>query len=420
MLTASSDPPHRLIVIGLGLEGPQGLTPVAQEQLQLATVIAGYPSHLRHLQHHPAGQICLDQPLETWIQLLRQHLQRSSVVLLASGDPLLFGIGRTLKDHFSADQLIFYPHLSSIQLAFNRAQIPWQNATLISIHGRSIESLETALKRSETPIAVLTDPIHTPTVIAQMIQDLKLPCHYQLWICSQLGSDSEQVIRLSPAQAIAQEFPQPNVVILERLDSDPDPTSDPWPLMGIPDDQFHTFPDHPGLITKQEVRALTLSLLQIPTQGIVWDIGAGTGSLSIELARLAPQLQIYAIEKTLAGIQLIQKNCQRFQVRSVHPISGQAPQILSQLPAPDRVILGGGGAQIPDIIEQIQQVIHSQGILVGNFATLESCLTAQSELKQRGWIVQLLQVNLARSVAIAHATRLSPLNPVILLQARKS
>ena len=420
MLTASSHPPHRLVVIGLGLDGPQGLTPNAQDHLNAATVIAGFPSHLQHFQHHPARQIPLNQPLENWIQILRQALQRSSVVLLASGDPLLFGIGRTLKDHFSSDQLIFYPHLSSIQLAFNRAQLPWQNASLISIHGRSIEALETALKRSETPIAVLTDPIHTPAAIAQMIQDLKLPCRYQLWICSQLGSAYEQVICLSPSQVLDQEFPQPNVVILERINSDLDPAADPWPLMGIPDDQFHTFPDHPGLITKQEVRALTLSLLQIPTQGIVWDIGAGTGSLSIELARLAPQLQIYAIEKTLAGIQLIQKNCQRFQVKSVHPISGQAPQSLNQLPAPDRVILGGGGAQIPAIIDQIHQVTHSNGILVGNFATLESCLTAQSELKQRGWIVQLLQVNLARSVAIASATRLSPLNPVLLLQARSS
>lgn len=417
MLTAS---PHPLIVIGLGLDGPMGVIPAAQAQLAQATVIAGFPTHLNFFTTHPARQIRLDQPLEVWIAEIEQALEQDPVVVVASGDPLLFGIGRTLIDRFPAEQLVFYPHLSSIQLAFNRAQIPWQTATLISIHGRSIESLESALKRSETPIAVLTDPIHSPAAIAQVIQDLKLPCRYRMWICSQLGSVHEQVIGLSPPEVLDRNFPQPNVVILERSEADLDPQTQSWPLFGIPDDQFHTFADRPGLITKQEVRALTLSLLQIPTQGVVWDIGAGTGSLSIELARMSPQLQIYAIEKTLAGIQLIQNNCRRFQVRSIQVIVGQAPQILEHLPPPDRVILGGGGSQLPAILDRIVQVIKPNGILVGNFATLESCVTAQTDLKNRGWIVQLLQVNLSRSVAIANATRLSPLNPVILLQARQS
>lgn len=422
MLTAPSPQasvpnPHRLIVLGIGLDGPQGLTPAAQAQLEGATVIAGFPSHLKLLGHHPARQICLNNDLDSWVKILQQELAHRSVVLLTSGDPLLFGLGRLLVNSFPHDQLQFFPHLSSVQLAFSRIQLPWHNATLISIHGRSVHALETALKRSESPIAVLTDSTHSPGAIAGLILDLRLPCSYRMWICSHLGAETEQVIGLDPQQARGQVFSEPNVVILERVKSET--MGDSWPLLGLADRDFHTVSDQPGLITKQEVRALTLCLLQLPNKGVIWDIGAGTGSLSIEIARLSPQTQIYAIEKTMTGIQLIRQNCQRFHTSNVHPVPGQAPQVLADLPQPHRVILGGGGSQISAILDQVCRVLPPGGILVGNFATLERCWLTQSELQNRGWPVQLLQVNLARSVAIAGSTRFSPLNPVILLQASR-
>jgi precorrin-6Y C5,15-methyltransferase (decarboxylating) len=162
-----------------------------------------------------------------------------------------------------------------------------------------------------------------------------------------------------------------------------------------------------------------LGLLQLPTRGVIWDIGAGTGSISIELARLLPQSQIFAIEKNATGIALIQRNCQRFGVSTVQIVAGRAPTALAALPPPQRVVLAGGGASVAEILPVVSAALIPAGILVGNFATLEACAMTQQFFRRLGWPLHLLQVHLSRSVEIAGSTRFSPLNPVTLLQARK-
>ncbi len=409
---------HCITVIGMGLEGVTGLSQDVLALLQDASVIAGPRSRLAWLGHLSARLVPLDPPIETWIPILQNELTHGSLVLLATGDPLFFGIGRLLLQSFPATQLIFYPHVSSVQLAFSRIKRPWQQAQIISVHGRSMDHLEQALKQGASLIGVLTDAIHTPAAIAQLIQDLQLPSHYRLWICSRLGAADEKVQCLQPSEAVQTQFELPNVVILERVVTDLPPAQ--YPLVGIPDNQFVTFPDQPGLITKQEIRALTLMLLQLPPQGgVIWDIGAGTGSISIEIARLLPTAQVYAIEKNAVGIQLIQQNCSRFQVPHVQVVSGAAPAALTPLPDPDRIVVGGGGSQILEIIDAVSQRLTPQGIVVGNFATLEPCLATQARLKQQGWSVKLLQANLARSSTLVNSTRLIPLNPVMLVQGIK-
>jgi precorrin-6Y C5,15-methyltransferase (decarboxylating) len=408
---------HVLHVIGMGPEGLEGLGWESQQQLDQAQLIAGSAGHLALVQHLPAQKLVLQGSLSTWFAPLRAALQEQSLVLLTSGDPLFFGIGRLLREVFEFDELRFYPHVSSVQLAFSRVKIPWQHAAVVSVHGRSLDPLIQALKRNHTPIAVLTDPQLTPAVIARVLLNLRLPTVYRLWVCSRLGSPEETVNCVFPQAACRQQFADPNVVILEQVGSEPDLSS--LPILGLPDHAFHTFADQPGLITKQEVRGLTIALLQLQPQGVIWDVGAGTGSISIEIARLLPQIQVYAIEKNAAGIELIRKNCQRFQVENVHLIAGEAPEVLRDLPPPHRILLGGGGKGIPEILEVAIQRLLPSGRIVGNFATLEACLSAQSFLKDRGWSVQLLQVNLARSVGIAGSTRFSPLNPVIQLIAER-
>ncbi len=408
--------PHTLTVIGLGRQGLESLSPLCLTLLKSAAVIAGHPSHLHHVASYPTRLVPLQPPVETWIPILESELTRQSLVVLASGDPLFFGIGRLLLTAFPAEQLIFHPHVSSIQLAFSRARIPWQNAEILSLHGRAITPLLRAIKQGSSPIALLTDNHHTPAVIADTVQQLQGPSPYRMWVCCCLGAEDETVMCLNPSEVKHQVFAMPNIVILERLSMPQEPSS--WPLLGIPDPQFHTFADQPGLITKREVRSLTLSLLELPTTGVIWDIGAGTGSISIEIARLAPRLTIYAIEKNAAGVQLIQQNCKQFQVNTVSIVAGSAPEVLEALPDPDRVILGGGGSLMKSILNTVIKRIRPKGLVVGNFATLETCLTTQAFFKEQSWSVELLQVSLSRSVTIAGATRFSPLNPVILLQAK--
>lgn len=386
---------------------PGGSPPLSQ-----ARVLAGAPHLLRHFTDHPARKIPLTGPVESWIPLLQQEMAQGSLVLLASGDPLFFGIGRLLTEYFPAERLAFYPQVSSVQLALNRLQIPWQEATILSLHGRGVERLEAVLKQGSPVIVVLTDPEHTPTVLAQFIADLRLPVRYQAWVCSQLGSPQEQVVPLQEGEDAV--FPSPNVVVLRRVEPEPDPHR--WPLVGIPDDQFYTFPDQPGLITKQPIRLLTLGSLQLPQEGVVWDIGAGTGSVAIEIARLSPQLQVYAVERNAAGICLIRRNRQRFGLENLQVIPGAAPQVLADLPDPDRVVLGGGGKGIRDLLPVVEARLRPGGILVANFATLETCSEALQWLRSRGWQVRVDHVQISRSAVLAEGTRFAPLNPVYLLQ----
>ncbi|MEM6447313.1 MAG: precorrin-6y C5,15-methyltransferase (decarboxylating) subunit CbiE [Cyanobacteria bacterium P01_D01_bin.123] len=409
--------PHRLTVVGMGLDGLDGLTAHARSHLESARVIAGSPNYLTLIETSTARQIVLTGNVRDWLPVLQQELDRNSVVLLASGDPLFFGIGRLLIKEFAPEQLEFHPHLSSIQLAFSRLHLPWQDAEIVSIHGRSLVGLERAIKQGKSPIAVLTDSINTPSAIARLIQSLHVPAHYKLWVGSQLGSPEEAIASCSLPEASDRVFPQPNVVVLQRQ-----PTSlpDVLPLFGLDDGDFVSFSDRPGLMTKQEVRALSLMLLQLEPNLTIWDVGAGTGSLSIEIARLVPTARVLAIEKTAAGIALIEQNCQRFQVANVEAIAGEAPDCFAGLPQPNRIVLGGGGTDLPEILQSGTPHLAPKGAIVAHFATLEACVLAQNWLQERDWQVRVMQVNIARAVPIAQATRWSPLNPVMLLQGRRS
>ena len=132
-----------------------------------------------------------------------------------------------------------------------------------------------------------------------------------------------------------------------------------------------------------------------------------------------PDARIYAIEKTAAGLTLIEQNCRRFGTAQISPIRGAAPAVLESLPAPDRIVIGGGGKAMAEILAVGCDRIRPDGVIVANFATLETCILAKQQLQDRGWIVQLLQVNIARSATLAAATRFVPLNPVIVLQASR-
>jgi precorrin-6Y C5,15-methyltransferase (decarboxylating) len=406
---------HQVHVVGMGLEGPAGLATEAKRLIEAATLITGSAHHLRHFALHPAQKLVLGSDIEAWMSRLKQFLDHQSIVVLASGDPLFFGIGRLLTEHFPLETLVFYPHVSSVQLAFSRLRIPWQSATIVSIHGRAVDQLEQALKKSASPIAVLTDGIHTPVAIAQLIRDLCLPISYKLWVCSQLGGAEERVEDFSLDDGVPAPFPMPNVVVLQQMET----STPPLPLLGIPDDAFYTFPDQPGLMTKQEVRVLSLSLLRLLPQLVVWDIGAGTGSISIEVGRLVPDAQIFAVEQSMVGTSLIHRNCERFDIKNVQVVSGAAPKALITLPDPDRIVLGGGGTRITEILAICVERLKPGGVLVGHFATIEALHAAQIHLRTQGWSIHLLQINLARSTAIGEATRFVPMNPVTLLQAIK-
>lgn len=401
-------------IIGIGLDGALGLTKQVREIVSNATLLIGSERHLSYFPNYSAQRFILGDFTQA-INLIRSSVEER-IAILVTGDPLFFGLGRLLLLELPAENLTFHPHLSAVQLAFSAIKVPWQDACFVSIHGRSSEQLIQKMQQGVEKIAVLTDGVNTPKEIAQLFLSLDLPTNYKFWVCENLGGETEQVNCFSATELIKRTFAPLNVVVLLRQEEATELDPRKLPHFGISDRHFLGFSDRPGLMTKREIRVLVLGELALLSPQVVWDIGAGTGSVSIEIARLCPHSQVYAIEKTSVGYGLIAQNCRRFQVENVFAIQGAAPDILKNLPNPDRVFIGGSGGNLTEILNQCDR-ISPQGVIVLAIATVEHLTIALSWLGDRAWNYQLLQVQLSRSVPVAHLTRFSPLNPITIITA---
>jgi precorrin-6B C5,15-methyltransferase / cobalt-precorrin-6B C5,C15-methyltransferase len=411
----------KIHVVGIGLDGAAGLTQKVRQLVEKATLLVGSDRHLSYFPNHPAQRLVLKDFTEA-IQEIRCLLTKGTegIVVLVSGDPLFFGLGRLLSAEFSPEKLTFHPHLSSVQLAFNRIQVPWQDARVISAHGRSVDELVQALQQGVEKIAVLTDGKNTPSAIARLVESLNLPSQYRCWVCENLGGNDERIIETGNFASLQnQDFAHLNIVVLIRQEHYQELDLEKLPHFGIPDDCFLCFSDRPGLMTKREVRTLVLAELALRPGQVIWDIGAGTGSVSIEIARLFPTSKVYAIEKTAAGSSLITRNCERFQVKNVISIHGKAPEVLESLEGKcDRIFIGGSGGNLTAILDTCTSRLNPKGVIVLALATLEHLNTALLWLKSHSWEYQLLQVQLSRSVPIGQLTRFAPLNPVTIVNAK--
>lgn len=410
-------------IIGIGLDGATGLTESVRQVVAGATLLVGSDRHLGYFPFLGTPRVVLDNFIDA-IAEIKRHLTypNNSIVVLVSGDPLYYGLGRLLVKELPWEQLQFYPHLSSVQLAFNRLKVPWQDAKVISVHGRATDELTKTLQQGAEKIAVLTDNNNSPGAIATLLLALDLPTEYQFWVCENLGGTEERVQLWWPQDVEKQTFSPLNVVVLLRESNREGGGFDvaKMPLLGLPDSSFLSYDDRPGLMTKREVRLLVLGELALQPGQVVWDIGAGTGSVSIEIARLCPDSTVYAVEKTAMGSSLIEDNAKRFGVTNIISVNGSAPDILHRLRSPDRVFVGGSSGKVRNILSACSIKMSSGGIIVLAFATMEHLSEAigwveDRKKSDRAWSYRLLQVQLSRSVPVAGLTRFAPLNPVTIM-----
>lgn len=418
---ATPSPGTPIQVIGVGLDGRGGLAPNLQTLIDRAAVLVGSPRHLGYFPETTAETWPLGDLKDT-LEHLHQWLRSGApglAVVLTSGDPLFFGLGRLLLEHLPAEALTFHPHPSAVQLAFSRLKLPWQGATLVSAHGRSTEELVAALRRGDQLIAVLTDPTHTPATLGQLVLTLALPYSYRLGVCENLGGDAETIHDLTPETVVGQTFASLNVVVLQRHRGKLSELEN-LPVIGLPDKAFATFDDRPGLITKRDIRIQILADLDPRPDQTVWDIGAGTGSVSVEINRLCPTAQVYAVEKTAAGHGLIEQNQRRLGNANLHAIYGAAPDALAALPDPDRIFIGGSGGHLADILDLCAQRLRPQGRIVLALATLEHTSTVltwakETESSAFAWHIELRQIQVQQGVRVGSLTRWQPLTPITVM-----
>ena len=414
-------------VIGTDAGAPASLPAPQQTLLRAATVIAA-PQRLQAALQDWLGDakpelISSDDP-RALVDSLQPRAADQAVVVLASGDPLWFGLGRILCDRIGAERLRFHPAPTSLQLAFSRIGRPWQDADWVSLHGRDPEILASTLQKRPAALAVLTDPNQGGAgTVQQMLRSSGLEASTDLWLCENLGHPDERVQLIAPGTALPTDL-QPLLIalLIAREPAAPDPQQ--LPLFGLDDGLYLQHSDHPGLMTKREVRIQLLAELALPPQGVLWDLGAGTGSVGLEALRLRPGLQLLAVERRAGGAQLIQRNAQRLGVSPAAVLEADANTVLngelpSQLSQPDRVLLGGGGAQRERLLQEVLARLRFGGVVVIPLASIEALASVRPLLENAGLAVRVQQLQAWRGQPLGDGTRLAPMNPTLIVTGTK-
>jgi precorrin-6Y C5,15-methyltransferase (decarboxylating) len=414
-------------VIGTDAGAPASLPAPQQTLLRAAAVIAA-PQRLQAALQNWLGDakpelLSSDDP-RALVDSMQSRAADQAVVVLASGDPLWFGLGRILCDRIGAERLRFHPAPTSLQLAFSRIGRPWQDADWVSLHGRDPEILASTLQKRPAALAVLTDPNQGGAgTVQQMLRSSGLEASTDLWLCENLGHPDERVQLIAPGTALPTDL-QPLLIalLIAREPAAPDPQQ--LPLFGLDDGLYLQHSDHPGLMTKREVRIQLLAELTLPPQGVLWDLGAGTGSVGLEALRLRPGLQLLAVERRAGGAQLIQRNAQRLGVSPAAVLEADATTVLngelpSQLSQPDRVLLGGGGAQRERLLQEVLTRLRSGGVVVIPLASIEALASVRPLLENAGLAVRVQQLQAWRGQPLGDGTRLAPMNPTLIVTGTK-
>ncbi|TLS42602.1 precorrin-6y C5,15-methyltransferase (decarboxylating) subunit CbiE [Streptomyces montanus] len=424
-----------ITVVGTGTGAP--LPPDAEAALAEASLVVGARRHLAAARLPDAAERIVLGPLAPALDAIEQHLEKLQheqkpapepadqrrVVVLASGDPGFFGIVRALAERFGSDRLEVHPGVSSVAAAFARLGLAWDDAVVVSAHGRDVRTAVNVC-RAHPKVAVLTGPGAGPAELGSALRSTGR----LLVVASALGSaadsaagsgsdsaSGECVERVTPAEAAARDWGSAVSVVLcldESRVLTPVRTvagRAPGPAQWALDES--EFAHRDSMITKFEVRALALARLGPRLGDHIWDIGAGSGSVAVECARLGAA--VTAVEKTWDGVERVRANAAAHGV-DMTVVQGAAPTVLSGLPDPDAVFIGGGGQELPVIVTDCAR--RARRAVVVAMAALDRVPAARDALVGAGLACDGVLLQSSRLAPLpGDVTRLAATNPVFLL-----
>ena len=350
--------------------------------------------------------------------------KKTDVILISRGDPLWFGIGRILLENFSKDELFFYPSNTCIQLAFSKLKIPWQDTITVSIHGRDSTKLVEILKTKPSSLAIITDSKNKSLEIIQKnLSELNLIEFYDFWLCEEIGFDNENIRKLDLKDTLPSDISSLNIAVLTKTKKNC--SNNNLPLFGISDIYFKTFEDRPNLLTKREVRIQILADLELPKKGIIWDIGAGCGSIGLEALKLRPKLDLFCIDKRIGSKALILENSKRLGVKPKFIFEEDINDILkmknlNNFGKPNRIIIGGCDKKTKlQIVDNLSRYLSIGDIIVIPIIDFHIIDELKEKLKDKNLETNLNLIQTYKSLSIADGMRLEPNNPVFLLKGKK-
>jgi precorrin-6Y C5,15-methyltransferase (decarboxylating) len=417
-------------VVGILDDGWGGLSASAREVLAGASLVIGGRRVLDLVGPHLAAD-CKTRDVDGALGLAPAWIDAAlagdrQVAVLATGDPLCHGIGGYLIDKLGAERVVVVPAPSTLQIACARFKKVWQDVAIASCHGQDagewhvgatprhgLYPLLRAIALNRRVFA-FTSAENDPARLARALIAAGYAETVRLSVASRLMLPDEAIFPdLSAADAAKMEFPAPSVVLVERGDEGRAPS------FGFDDGEYLQRSPENGLITKQEARALALAKLRLAADAIVWDIGAGSGAVGLEAARLTPFGHVWAIEKSAADAANARANAQRFRVGNYTLVEGKALAHLDTWPDPDAVFIGGSGGELAALIGLCFGRLKPGGRLTMNFVTLENLATATAALKHLGAEWDVVQLQASRSQPILEMHRMAAQNPVWIVTARK-
>lgn len=354
-------------IIGLGVSEPVVLIDQARNSLKQSDIVIGSQRQLEIVEPllETSAAERVELPKLSELKALVEFHGDKSIAILASGDPLFYGIGRWFGENFSADRLVFYPAVSSIQAACHKQGLSLQDVTVLSLHGRPLEKIRTQLK-ANTTLVILTDKNSQPQTLARECQAAGF-AQSRLSVYENLGYEKERVQGFTVDELLAlpeQSFDPLHVTIIHvkgRGGVLPE-------FPGIPDEHYVTGAEPgKGMISKREVRLAILSHLQPSKGDVIWDVGAGCGGVAVELAYWNEGLSVHAVECHPDRLDCLYENQDRFGLKcNLHVHKGRAPAVLAKLPQANKVFIGGSDGELAGLLDYTWQQLPAGGLLVAS------------------------------------------------------
>jgi precorrin-6Y C5,15-methyltransferase (decarboxylating) len=411
--------PQKVYIIGIGDDGLEGLTTSARELVESAELLVGDADALAASDGSNAEQLAVGGDLDGVVRRIAESPSRK-IVILALGDPLFYGTARYLCDRLGKQRFEVVPHVSSMQLAFARVKESWDEAYLTNLASQPLDRVVEKIRTADK-VGLFTTEAWPPSAVAAALLERRID-YFTAYVCENLGSPDERVTHDELADVAQQEFGPLNVMILVRKPNVPDRPVEMVGkrLFGNRDELFlQSQPKH-GLVTPAEVRCIALAELDLGPMSVVWDVGAGSGSVAIEAAQIAHAAATYAIEKDTEDYLLISANAERFGVKNLVPVLGKAPEAWSGLPPPDAIFVGGTGRTISKIVEQAFEKLRPGGRLVANVGSIENVAAVSDVLHRVAGDAKVLMINVARDTFQLERHRFESLNPTFLVGAKKT
>ena len=406
---------RKIYIIGIGPGNREYILPAANKLIESSDVLIGGRRNLQIFAYLAKETLEISNNLEEVYSYIVDNLNTKKIGVLVTGDPGLYSMLKFLKSRLHDVEIEVVPGISSIQYLCSRLKLNWNDLVITSLHGRQQDEFIDLIRKNQK-VAIFTGGKYRPGDVCRMLVEQGL-ASVKVAVGENLSYPDERIVQGLAEDIVGMDFASLSIMVVQH-DGKLEEPEDAWvyETYGIPDDMFlrGNVP-----MTKEEVRAASLSKLRLKKDSIVYDVGAGTGSVSIECALKCTKGKVYAIEKNPEAVKLIAKNADKFKLNNLEIVEGEAPGVLSRLPAPDRVFVGGTGGNMAEILERLKGFSNSVRVVV-NAITVESVYEAVKSFEDKGYKhIEVISMSIARGRKAGLKHLMQAINPVFIISADK-